>query len=497
MSVSSLTGSAGYVGLLTDLRDQLVERQRQLGTGERSLTYGGLESGRTLSLATNARRTEIEAFQATIQFAEVRLNLTDTVIGGIEDSFGEARGAILSDQFVTDGGTKTRAQDQADIMLRDMLGMLNTEADGRYIFSGRSVDVRPVEDPELILNGDAGRAGVKTIVNERTEADRGPLGQGRITTTPTATALTVAEDGTHPFGFKLTAITSTIGGAVTAGPSGTPPNVSLNLGLNQPIAGETVQIGLELPDGTTRDIVLTATDANPPGANEFFVGATVAGAIGNIEAAVQTALQDVAATELSAASAIRASQDFFAGNTANPPQRIVGPPFATATATTAGTPANTVIWFQGEPTGDPREAAQATVDNGLTVNYGTKANEEAFTWALSHLAAFATADFNETLDVDKDRFQALKSRTATALAYPDGIETIARVRSVVAMAGITMDRTSDRQRDDLLFLDTVRESVEGIDINQVSAEILTLQTRLEASYQTTARIANLSLVNFL
>ena len=49
-----------------------------------------------------------------------------------------------------------------------------------------------------------------------------------------------------------------------------------------------------------------------------------------------------------AASAVQAGNDFFNTDANNPPQRVDGPPFDTATAMIDGTPANTVAWYTGD-----------------------------------------------------------------------------------------------------------------------------------------------------
>ena len=46
-------------------------------------------------------------------------------------------------------------------------------------------------------------------------------------------------------------------------------------------------------------------------------------------------------------------------------------------------------------------------------------------------------------------------------------------------------------------LNIMLEEIEGVSKEEVAMEILALQTRLEASYQTTALLGKMSLVNYL
>ena len=105
-----------------------------------------------------------------------------------------------------------------------------------------------------------------------------------------------------------------------------------------------MQLRFTLPDGTSESITLTATTSATPGPNQFTIGATPAATAANLQAALTTSLGKLANTSLTAASAVAAANDFFG----DPPQRVAGPPFATATALVAGTPADTVSWYTGE-----------------------------------------------------------------------------------------------------------------------------------------------------
>src|SRR5882672_3230747 len=86
----------------------------------------------------------------------------------------------------------------------------------------------------------------------------------------------------------------------------------------------------------------------------------------------------LAATSLTAASSMAAANDFFDIGVGDPPMRVAGPPFNTATALVAGTASNTVTWYTGEMgTDSARATAGAQVDDALSVSYGVRGNEQA------------------------------------------------------------------------------------------------------------------------
>ena len=155
-----------------------------------------------------------------------------------------------------------------------MLGLLNTQAGDRYLFSGRAIDQPAVETLDHIMNGDGARAGLKQIIAERKQADLGANGLGRLMVgTPTTTSVALAEDAGSPFGFKLAGVNSTLGQRDGHRPDRRPPAVSVDL-RGVPNDGETIKFRFTLPDGTSENLTLTATTSAPPGADQFTIGAT-------------------------------------------------------------------------------------------------------------------------------------------------------------------------------------------------------------------------------
>ena len=103
--------------------------------------------------------------------------------------------------------------------LDEILGLLNTQAGDRYLFSGRAADQPAVESLDHIMNGDGARAGLKQVIAERNQADLGASGLGRLLiSAPTVTSVRRREDVVSPFGLKLAGVNSTLGNATVTGP---------------------------------------------------------------------------------------------------------------------------------------------------------------------------------------------------------------------------------------------------------------------------------------
>jgi hypothetical protein len=178
--------------------------------------------------------------------------------------------------------------------------------------------------------------------------------------------------------------------------------------------------------------------------------------------------------------------------------RVAGPPFDTATAFTPGTTADTVVWYRGENgPGSARSTASARVDTSITVSYGARANEESLRNALSSIAAFAASTFSTSDPNGNGRYEELKQRVSINLGNPEGVQKITDIEAELATAQTNMASGKDRQTQTKSALETMIDTISGVPIEQVGTEILALQTRLQASMQTTALLAKTSLVYFL
>ena len=492
------TNAARY---LLETRSQLYDLQRQIATGKKSETYGGLGAQRITSLDLRAKASELKGYQATIVSFQIRtrqLDLGLTQLGKIGE---DVRSSTILPQFDVDSSGKTSFQKLSQLRFDEAVDVLNTEINGVRIFSGRSTNVRPVLDSNTLLNGDAaGRAGLKQFISERKAADFGVAPDvGRIVKGGAGTTATLAEDGTHPFGFKLTAASSTTPAITTTLTAGPPANVSFNVAAN-PVANDQVRVEVTLPDQTKKTLTLVAQNAPltpPASAGAFEIGATPAATATNLRAALAAALTTESATSLPSASAKAASNAFFAGSINNPPQRISGPP-ATATALVAGTPANSVIFYQGDDLApSARLSQQSRVDASITVGVGAQANEEGIRRVLSNLGALISETFNPAIPADKGRYQELLDRVRGDLSQVNGVQRVQDIQVEIAASASTLKLADDRHKTKLNFVDTIISEVEDANQEETAARLLAVQTKLQASYQTTAIVSRLNLTDYL
>jgi flagellar hook-associated protein 3 FlgL len=319
------------------------------------------------------------------------------------------------------------------------------------------------------------------------------------TTSPTAgTRVSLSEDvAGSVFGLKIAGVSSTLKGATVAGPAGSPAGVTVDLATN-PNPGDTLTYSFKLPDGTSEQLTLTATTATPPAANQFTIAATPAATAANLKAALTTAVTTLAATALTAASAVAAANDFFNTDAANPPRRVNGPPFATATSLIAGTAANTVSWYTGEAGSmPPRSTATAQIDPSLSVSFGMRANESALRRTVGAVAVFAALSFSATDPNASARYAALTQRVSGNLSPPAGAQTVANIEADIAGAQTAVQTATARHATTTASLQDMVQNIVGTNPSDVGAQILDLQTRLQASLQVTALLAKTNLATLL
>ena len=174
-----------------------------------------------------------------------------------------------------------------------------------------------------------------------------------------------------------------------------------------------------------------------------------------------------------------------------------GSPLTSATSLVNGS-ANTVGWYTGNSgPGSARSTASVRVDSSQTVQFGAQANEQAIRQALQSIAVYAAVTAPPNGTNSSDIIAALSERTAANLTSQPGQQTIQDMQTDFATAQNSMKDAQARQTQTQTALQNLIADTEGISQDQVASQILALQNSLQASYQTTSMLSQLSLVKFL
>jgi flagellar hook-associated protein 3 FlgL len=622
MSINSVSSSSPLALAILNLNNQMTNLSTQLATGEKSTSYAGMGSNEGFAIAARSQLANISAFTDTISNVGTQISAANTALQALSSIGSQVQSAAAATPATLDSTGQTIGQENASAQLASMVGILNTPAGDRYMFSGTATGTPATVSVDQMLNGTATQAGLKTLISERAQAD-GTTGTGRLSITqPTTTSVSVAEDAAgSPFGLKLSTVTSTLTGATVTGPSGSPAAISVALGATNPNPGDKISFTFNQPDGTTTSVQLTASTSSPPPSGSFTIGSTPAQTATNLNNALSTAIGTVANTTLVAASAIAAGNDFFdtsstatannvvsnqaasptaitgatalsgtpgtdslnpgfaagdtitvngtpitfvasgaTGNEVNvtdsvqtllskidsitgtstpstvdggkveintddaaslsitsnpaaalqalgftsttvtapqPPLRVSGSPLSSATSLVNGS-ANTVSWYTGNSgPGSALSSATAQIDTGITIQYGAQANESAIRSQLQSLAVYSAFTTPATGTNSAAQIAALGQSIATNLTPQLGQQTIEEIQSQFAAAQTVMTDTSARQAQSQTMLQNMVTNTETVSTQTVASEILALQTDLQASYQTTSMLSQLTLTKYL
>jgi flagellin-like hook-associated protein FlgL len=273
MTVSGVGTTATFVAQsLTSLRAQLDDLQRQLSTGQKVTTYSGISSQAQLLVGLNSQLGAITSFQDSNNMVNTRLSIAQTALTQFDSVSQTVQSSAMLSQYAAGPNGQTVDQTFAGNQLDQLLNLLNTQSDGRYLFSGAAVDQPSVANSGTILNGTATQAGLKQIISERNQADLGANGLGR---------LVIPAAGTAParmIGSGATLAPDAPGTAVGLQDISSLSSAGGNLVINgQPIAiapgstAQTIVNAVNLQSGVTNvsaslnasnQIVLTGANAN-------------------------------------------------------------------------------------------------------------------------------------------------------------------------------------------------------------------------------------------
>lgn len=500
-SISGLTSSAMMKAqLLVAMQKQMNDLSLQLSTGKIAQSYDGLGIGRGLDVNVRAAMSRLTSYEDVITTVSTRVQLQNTSLERLNTIAQDMRSNTLPPfDFTLINNGQTNTQIQARGSLDEAVSLLNQRAGNTYLFSGAATDTPAMDTTDHILNGNGPAAGLKQVIAERLQADQGSDNRGRLAQPSAAgDVVTLSETNSGPFGFKIASATTDIPGATVSGPAGSPPSLSIDFNGANPADGASISVRLNLPDGTSTNIMLKATTQAPPPPGTFAIGATAADTAANLASALDGAIQTSAQTDLAAASAIQASNEFFDTDANNPAQRVDGPPFDSATQLRDATATDTVKWYTGDDaTDDPLSTMTARVDDAITVKYGIRGNEEAIRNVVKNFATLAAVSFSSTDPNADARYTALATKVGNSLAPNSSTQQISAIQTQIAGANLSANAAKTRIGDKKPILQGVMDDIENADPNETGVKLLALQTQVQAMLQTTALLSKLTLVNFM
>jgi flagellar hook-associated protein 3 FlgL len=350
----------------------------------------------------------------------------------------------------------------------------------------------------VTLNDDAGSLSV-TSSSPTATAALNALGfsGGTVTTTAgTAAGSTVNSQATIPAPAPITGAT-----ALSGAPGTNSLSSSFGAGDTLTVNGKTITFSttaatstnanggvINLGTGTVQD-VLSAIDQ----ITGTSTPSTVSGGVITLHTDNGAAL-NITSSNSSAFGALGFSGTVTA---VQPPLRVGGTPLGSATTLVSGA-SNTVAWYTGNSgPGSARDSSVARIDSSETVDFGAQANEQAIRTQIQNIAVFAAFTASPTGTNSKAQIGALSQSIADNLTPQAGQQSITDIQTAFANAGTQIQAATARQTQTQTMMQNMIASTEQVSTDQVASELLALQNSLQASYQATSMLAQLSLTKYL
>jgi flagellar hook-associated protein 3 FlgL len=163
----------------------------------------------------------------------------------------------------------------------------------------------------------------------------------------------------------------------------------------------------------------------------------------------------------------------------------------------AGTSANTVFWYTGGNSSTPLQTATAQIGPSTTIAYGMQANEPGISSLIANVAVLAATTYSASNTNAQASYQALSSKVATNLSSPSGTQSIDDIEANLANAQNEITNANSLNTQTQTTLQDMLQNIDGVNQTQVGEQLLTLQNSLSASLSVTARLSQMSLVNYL
>lgn len=153
--IATLAANEHLLDLVSRTRSRIQDLQTQVATGKRAQSYSGISADARQLIDLENQRKMLDHYEHDNALIATRMDATASTIDGIGDTLRQFRQALIgisTDQPPTLQQTQD-LQDQAFRTLKNVQDYLNTELDGRHLFSGSQVRTAPVEFPFTSLDG--------------------------------------------------------------------------------------------------------------------------------------------------------------------------------------------------------------------------------------------------------------------------------------------------------------------------------------------------------
>ncbi|NQU60544.1 MAG: hypothetical protein HQ512_05400 [Rhodospirillales bacterium] len=266
--ISSLAANNALVNQLLRTQTRLFNLQTQVSSEKVSQDYSGIavQSQRLLNLENTT--SNLKQFIQNNEQMDTRLNVSGTVVDAIRTTIDDFRKNLdVYSQGATKDETRVKTiQDDAFRALKSIEDYLNTDIDGRYLFSGARVDTQPVSfGLSTVANFQSTYDGARVSIPTTRDAQLEDFSFNKRSDTNAANWLQFERDQGATGVSRVTASSSefsnvTVGSTITISGTG-----GVNDGTFEvtAVAGTTIDIKTEqLTDEAATPVTLSYQDPN-------------------------------------------------------------------------------------------------------------------------------------------------------------------------------------------------------------------------------------------
>jgi len=524
---------------LSNVTSALARNQDQqiaISSGKKSRDYAGIATDSRRLINVETIREQALRFTNNIDVADRRLQSMESVTAQAFDMASDLRTLLLT-ALSGNNAPDMALRQQSEQMLEQVVGLLNTDQDGRYLFAGARTETPPIDinallNPTTPLVGAVEFTGAATTLGTGVTSTTGIVsvqvpsgnsgnayqltydGVGTLTMTNLADGSSgMAVVAAPPLAGETQAVTIAVGGVnvvVTIDdqfPMATPIATQPITGTVGGGAGAFGAITVNSTLGNITQINSNVIAISSPTNDAANITLTLPSADGNFVATgldfeTATGVQAVTLTNATTGAQIVLSIDVttqLVDATIGDPGTLINlDNFLVNMAATAGATSSAAA-RPGEAGYDPTDPSyyngDATklslrADDQVTVKYGVTAIESGFEELVR--AIFIT------LQASQDPNNINTTDLEGALAITNlAIDDIPNTRSEIGTSLSGLERLKGVQDNTVLLAEETIGKLEDTDV----AEAITLMAQytllIEASYATIGRLTNLSLLQFI
>ncbi|MCZ6722076.1 MAG: flagellin [Proteobacteria bacterium] len=146
LRVANLAQHTFFLNNVLNLQSRTFEQQAQIATGKKALNYSGIARDAKRLITLEGSKSQTAQFVENNQRVIARAERMDAAVSGIFDAASELRTTLI--QRLNDaGGDMVNLSLIAQNLLDSVGSLLNSDEDGRFLFSGSMTDTPPVQFP--------------------------------------------------------------------------------------------------------------------------------------------------------------------------------------------------------------------------------------------------------------------------------------------------------------------------------------------------------------